>query len=219
MSPEANVKEEKLTVTMAPPPAALAADKKKAGAKKRTEAENLIDGHAGEIKTDRASEDEKARELARQGRNGGLLGFVIFGIMAFAQITKYGRFLHQDLVIDPGSTALLTAYHALGRVEWFFGLSTHMWAFRIYCVLAPLFLIMAFAIPKQFGRVWLGLGAVLGMIMTPVIVTLLFYIAVTPLALLLKVVGSDPLRRAKHEGSYWIPRDKPRPVDHFEHKS
>src|SRR5258708_24883075 len=113
---------DKLTVTMAPPPAAVAADKKKAQARKRTEAENLIDGHAAGIKTDKPSE-EKERVLASQGFKGGLLGFVIFGVVAFWTLTKYGRFLHTDLPLEAGKSALETAYHNLPRTQWVFGLA------------------------------------------------------------------------------------------------
>jgi hypothetical protein len=217
MSPEANV-QEKLTVTMAPPPAALAADKAKAKAKKRSETENLIDGHAAGIKTDKPKE-EQDRTLKSQGFKGGLLGFFIFGLIAFWTLTKYGRFLHADLVVETGRSALESAYHNLSTHEWFFGLSSRVWAFRIFATLSPLFLIFAIAIPRQFGRFWMGLGAFLGSFMTPIFISLLFYVGVTPLALLMKVIGKDPLRRAAEskDGTYWISRREPRKHDHFEH--
>lgn len=216
MSPESNV-QEKLTVTMAPPPAALAADKKKA-ARKRSETENLIDGHAAGIKTDKPTA-EKERVLTSQGRKGGLLGFVIFGVIAFWTLTKYGRFLHADLVLIPGQSALESAYHHLADATnpWFFGYTTRMTAFRIFGTLSPLFLFFALAMPKTFGRFWLGLGHLLGSIMTPIMISVLFYVGVAPLAIAMKVLGKDPLNRKKHDGSYWIAREKPRKNDHFEH--
>jgi hypothetical protein len=216
MSPEAT--QEKLTVTMAPPPAALAADKKKAAAKKRTEAENLIDGHAAGIKTDKPTA-EKELVLTSQGRKGGLLGFVIFGVIAFWTLTKYGRFLHADLVILAGQSAFESAYHHLAdpKNEWFFGYTTRMTAFRIFATLSPLFLLFALAIPRQFGRFWIGLGLTLGTIMTPIMIGTLFYVGVAPLAIAMKLLGKDPLNRGKHDGSYWLAREKPRKPDHFEH--
>src|SRR4051812_45569106 len=135
---------EKLTVTMAPPPAALAADKKKAASRKRTEAENLIDGHAAGIKSDKPIE-EKDRVLTSQGRKGGLMGFVIFGVIAFWTLTRYGRLLHPDLVVEAGQSGLVSAYHNLAKTEWFFGLSSRVWAFRIFATLSPLFLVFALA--------------------------------------------------------------------------
>jgi len=208
---------EKLTVTMAPPPAALAASRKAAG-RKRTETENLIDGHAAGIKTDKTLEETESN-ITSQGRKGGILGFFIFGLIAFWTLTKYGRFLHQDLLIEHGQTALVSAYHNLDSHEWLFGLTTRVWAFRTFCVLSPLFLAFGLLIPKAFGRVWLGLGTVLGTIMTPIFLTGLFYVGVAPWAMLLRVFGYDPLRRSKTDGTYWIPRDKKRDHKHFEHMS
>lgn len=216
MSPEANV-QEKLTVTMAPPPAALAADKKKAQARKRTEAENLIDGHAAGIKSDRLSDEEKARTIAKQGRTGGLVGFALFAFVALRTITHYGGWLHATA---EGSTVRYTleqAYHRLND-PWFFDLSTRLWQFRIFSVLSVLFLLFALAIPRQFGKFWMGLGHVLGSIMTPVFLTVLFFVGVAPVALVLRVIGSDPLRRSKHDGTYWIPREKQREMTHFERR-
>ena len=214
MSPETNV-QEKLTVTMAPPPAALAADKKKAAARKRTEAENLIDGHAAGIKTDKPAE-ERDRTLTSQGRKGGLAGFVIFGVVAARTLSHYGGWLHRIAEGSEVRYTLTEAYHRLTD-PWFFDLSTRLWQFRIFATLAVVFLVCALFLPRSFGRFWMGLGAVLGSVMTPIVVSLLFYVGVTPLAVLMKIIGKDPLGRAKHDGSYWIPREQPRKHDHFEH--
>lgn len=216
MSPEANV-QEKLTVTMAPPPAAVAADKKKAQAKKRTETENLIDGHAAGIKTDKPQE-EQDRTLRSQGFKGGLAGFVIFGIVAARTLSHYGGWLHK---ITDGSEVRYTldqAYHRLND-PWLFDLSTRLWQFRTFTTLSVVFLLCALLIPRHFGRFWMGLGALLGSVMTPIFISLLFYVGVTPLALLMKVIGKDPLRRAaeQKDGTYWISRTEPRKHDHFEH--
>ena len=211
MSPESSVKEnvkEKLTVTIAPPPAALAADKKKAP-KKRSEAENLIDGHAAGIKTDKP-EQEQNRTIARQGRIGGLIGFVLFTGIAALAIVARGGYLR-------GAT-FEQAYQAIHGIPWLFGLSTRVWQFRIFATLAPVFLFCAVVIPLQFGRFWLGLGAAIGSVVTPIVLTGLFYVILTPYALFMRIFGNDPLRRSKQDGSYWIPRDKPRAHDHFEHK-
>ncbi len=217
MSPEANV-QEKLTVTAAPPPAAVAADKRKAAARKRTEAENLIDGHAAGIATDK-SVAEKEATLTSQGRRAGIYGFIFFGVIAFWTLTKYGRFLHADLVVEQGQSALVSAYHNLISKEWFFGLSSRLWAFRIFATIAPLFLALGTFVPKQFGRAWMGFGGVLGMIMTPIMLTLMYYVGIAPWAVVMRIFGYDPLRRSKTDGTYWIPREKQRKHDHFEHMS
>ncbi|MEZ0229006.1 MAG: SxtJ family membrane protein, partial [Planctomycetota bacterium] len=135
----------------------------------------------------------------------------------FWTLTKYGRFLHADLVVEPGKSAIESAYHNLANHKWFFDLTTRMTAFRIFATLSPLFLFFALAIPKLFGRYWLGLGTVLGTVMTPIFISIIFYVGFAPLALVMKVMGKDPLNRGKQDGSYWIPRAQQRKKTHFEH--
>src|SRR3546814_4000070 len=54
-----------------------------------------------------------------------------------------------------------------------------------------------------------ALPILLGAIVTPVVMALVFFIAVTPTALLLRLFGKDPLNRRfdPDAPSYWIPRD------------
>lgn len=59
------------------------------------------------------------------------------------------------------------------------------------------------------NRAWFRLGMLLGAIVTPVVMALVFYLAVTPTALLLRLFGKDPLHRRFDPAatSYWVARD------------
>jgi hypothetical protein len=59
------------------------------------------------------------------------------------------------------------------------------------------------------NRLWLKIGAVLAMVVNPIVLMLLFVIVVTPMALLMRLLGKRPLRLAPDPGaaSYWIKRD------------
>ena len=76
--------------------------------------------------------------------------------------------------------------------------------------------ILALALPRALTPVawaWLGLGKVLHIIVGPVVLGLLYVIAVIPTGLYVRVTGKDPLR-LKHDPtakSYWIDRDPPGP--------
>ena len=61
---------------------------------------------------------------------------------------------------------------------------------------------------------WVKLGALLYVIVSPIVMALLFYLTVTPLALLMRVPGKDPLRlrRDPNAASYWIERTPPGPA-------
>jgi hypothetical protein len=53
----------------------------------------------------------------------------------------------------------------------------------------------------------------LGKVVNPIVLGLMFFLVFTPAALFLRLAGKDPLRlkRPKDAKSYWIPRDPPGP--------
>ena len=63
------------------------------------------------------------------------------------------------------------------------------------------------------NRLWTKLGLLLGAIVSPIALGLLFYSVLTPLGTLSRLKGNDPLRlrRDTSARSYWIPREPPGP--------
>ena len=61
---------------------------------------------------------------------------------------------------------------------------------------------------KPIHKVWMGLALILGSIMTRVILSVLFYLVITPLGLISKLSGKDflDLKFDKSVSSYWISR-------------
>lgn len=83
-------------------------------------------------------------------------------------------------------------------------------------IVAALFLAAAFLAPaalKPLNRVWFGFGMLLHKIVSPLVMALLFFTTVTPIALLMRVAGKDPLRLKfdRAARSYWIERTPPGP--------
>jgi hypothetical protein len=66
---------------------------------------------------------------------------------------------------------------------------------------------------RPLNRVWIKLGVWLGRIVSPIVMGVLFYVVITPMSILLRLLGKDPLRLAKEPeaGSYWIERRPPGP--------
>jgi hypothetical protein len=63
------------------------------------------------------------------------------------------------------------------------------------------------------NKVWFKIGMLLGMVVSPIVVGLLFSLLITPVAVLTRLFGRDALRRkAKTDGSYWIDRLPPGPA-------
>ncbi len=83
-------------------------------------------------------------------------------------------------------------------------------------VLAAVILAVALIRPSllaPFNRAWMKFGLLLHKITNPVIMGLIFFLAVTPTALIMRAMGKDPLRRKFDPSatSYWIDRDPPGP--------
>jgi hypothetical protein len=64
------------------------------------------------------------------------------------------------------------------------------------------------------NRLWFKLGLKLHAVVSPVIMGLLFFCAVTPMGLLMRAFGNDILMlRRNEDGTYWIERDPPGPAE------
>ena len=63
------------------------------------------------------------------------------------------------------------------------------------------------------NRLWLKLGLLLFRVVSPIALGLLFYLTMTPIGLLMRATGKDPLRlkRDPAAASYWLPREPPGP--------
>jgi hypothetical protein len=73
---------------------------------------------------------------------------------------------------------------------------------------------------KRIFFAWMTIGLALGTVVSTVLLTLLFYLVVTPIGLLARCLGKDFLRRKPdlRTASYWLPRDLsgPKPKSDYE---
>jgi hypothetical protein len=81
---------------------------------------------------------------------------------------------------------------------------------------AALFLLAALVRPQvlaPLNRGWTRFGLLLHKITNPVTLGLVFFLAVTPTALIMRAMGKDPLRRRLDPAArtYWIDRRPPGP--------
>ncbi len=78
--------------------------------------------------------------------------------------------------------------------------------------LSGLFIITGFLVPvllKPLFFVWMIFAAILGWIMTRVILSVVFYLIMTPIGLITRLLGEDFLALKKMDiNSYWNYRDK-----------
>lgn len=100
----------------------------------------------------------------------------------------------------------------IGLVPLLLGHDLRIWAL----VVAAIFLAVAFLAPRLLAPLnwlWFKFGLLLHHIVNPVIMALIFFGAVLPTAVMVRLFGKDLLRlkRDASAKSYWIERDPPGP--------
>ena len=86
------------------------------------------------------------------------------------------------------------------------------WAIGVAAVFALVALLQARWL-APLNRWWMRLGLLLSRIVSPIALGLVYYVVMTPIGLVMKAAGKDPLqlRRDPAASSYWRPRSPPGP--------
>lgn len=97
-----------------------------------------------------------------------------------------------------------------GLILWKSGLppSALAWTFG---TIAAVFFLFGLIVPsglRPVYLVWMALAIVLGFVMTRVILTIVFFLVITPIGLVMRALGKDPLVKGPDSSldSYWIPK-------------
>ena len=62
---------------------------------------------------------------------------------------------------------------------------------------------------NPLNKTWIKFGEILGKIIAPVVMFLIFFVLITPLSFVIRIFGKDLLKtRLSNETSYWIKREK-----------
>ena len=86
----------------------------------------------------------------------------------------------------------------------------HLWAI----IISAVFLLLAFVAPQVLelpNKLWFKFGILLGSIIAPVVMALVYFITVVPTGLIMRLLGKDLLKQKldKNAKSYWIKRSEP----------
>lgn len=98
----------------------------------------------------------------------------------------------------------------LGCFPLMSGEEIRLWATGISIV----FLLLAFLVPKALSlpnKLWFKFGMLLGAVIAPLAMALIYFMVVTPMGLIAKLMGKDLLQQKidKNSVTYWIKRDAP----------
>ena len=82
----------------------------------------------------------------------------------------------------------------------------------IFIVISIIFLILGIInsrLLNPLNKVWVKFGEILGMIIAPIIMGIVYFVILTPISLLIRLFGKDLLKLKNNKSSsYWIKREK-----------
>lgn len=88
--------------------------------------------------------------------------------------------------------------------------SVRVWSLAVGVVmlLLGLFRPRTLSVPN---KIWFRFGMLIGSVVAPIVMALLFFLVVTPTGIIMRALGKDLLRQKidKSSTSYWIKRDGP----------
>jgi hypothetical protein len=118
---------------------------------------------------------------------------------------------HEVKIGSDRSFAIVFAviFTVIGILPFTRGGELRLWSVLLAAVLLGLGLI-APRVLRPLNVLWFKFGILLGRIIAPIAVSLLFIVAVTPIALILRISGKDPLslKLDRNTESYWISRSE-----------
>jgi len=107
-------------------------------------------------------------------------------------------------------TALVVAAVLLSIALWNL-YRGRMTVVSIFATIAGVLTLIGLFVPvaaRAFHRFWMGIAAVLGYVNSRILLSLLYYCLFTPVGLVRRVFGRDPMkRRGAAQSSYWVTRE------------
>ena len=81
---------------------------------------------------------------------------------------------------------------------------------QVFIALSLVFLLAGFFAPallRPLNKLWFQLGLLMGRVVSPIVLGILFFILITPIAILMRLFGRDELKLKKRNvASYWVER-------------
>jgi hypothetical protein len=80
-------------------------------------------------------------------------------------------------------------------------------------VIVGLVAVFAPTLLRSLNKIWMKLGEIMGKIVSPLVLCIIFFALFSPVALFIRLFGRDELRLKKlNIGSYWVDRKPPGPA-------
>ena len=104
---------------------------------------------------------------------------------------------------------------------YFFYSEIMTWAYA-FIIAAMTFLVVTLVKSDallSLNKLWMRFGLLLGMIVSPIVLGIIFFGLFTPIAMLMRLGGRDELRlKFRQKASHWITRSEPIKSESFKHQ-
>lgn len=111
-------------------------------------------------------------------------------------------------VLVAGALALFSAY-----AEYRGATILKVWGSLVAALALGLVAVVAPNLLTPFNKAWMKLGDLMGKVVSPLVLGVIFFVLITPIGLVSRLFGRDELRLKKtNASSYWIDRIPPGPA-------
>ena len=101
---------------------------------------------------------------------------------------------------------------------YFFNSTNMIWAY-IFAIASLIFLVVTIAVADillPLNKLWMRFGLLLGMIVSPIVLGIIFFGLFTPIAFFMRLSGRDELRlKLSKKASHWVSRSEPLKSESF----
>lgn len=95
------------------------------------------------------------------------------------------------------------AFLVLMAIAWWRG---HPLATQVLGGIAGALLVAGVVLPSHLGpvyRAWMGLAHAISKVTTPIVMGVVYFVVLTPISVLRRTFGGNPMRRPPDDGSFW----------------
>lgn len=100
------------------------------------------------------------------------------------------------------------AFLGLGGLAWWRGRGP---VAEVFWAAAGLLLLAALFVPARLRpveRAWMGWARLISRVTTPILVGVMYFVVITPTAIVMRALGRNPLTSRRDRDSLWVARDE-----------
>lgn len=130
------------------------------------------------------------------------------------------KFSEVELPSNRKFGSFFTLVFAVAAIYFYYSTDL-VWAYT-FVAAASIFLLITLIksdVLLPLNQLWIRFGLLLGMIVSPIVLGVIFFGLFTPIAMLMRLSGRDELRlKCAQKASHWISRGEPIKSESFKHQ-